>query len=154
MSNAPFLITAFDKTNPKNDLHWVPDGENMWFLPCILGLVNHTYSGYWYGTQRSFEDQHYHTGIAQGTVLHGEMFLDCGNEKLTLKSSDSFLLPPNTVHSADMIPDEKGFLFFGIVVGKAHYINNHETLDVTSYYDLVTKHYSKHGLSLDAVAIN
>lgn len=149
-----FLIKEIRSIDPLKDKQWVPDGENMWFLPTILDLVNKTYSGYWYGTQPTIEGEHYHTGIAQGTILHGRMQLVYNDTELELNARDSFLLPPNTRHSANMIPDEKGFLIFGIIVGQSRYADNNETLDVASYYESVTKHYNSHGINFDKIAIN
>lgn len=152
--NKSFLIRSNETIDPSQDKNWVPDGEDMWFLPCVLDRKNSTYSGYWYGTRHSFEDQHYHTGIAQGTVLQGEMLLEFENEKLTLKQQGGFLLPPHTIHSAEMIPDEKGFLMFGIIVGETHYLSGSEILDANSYYDKVTQHYSKYKLSMERVFVS
>lgn len=154
MSIKPFLIKPIASINPSQDRYWIPDGENMWFLPCVLDLINQTYSGYWYGSKDSVEDKHYHTGIAQGTVLHGEMQLICKNKKLTLKPNDSFLLPPNTIHSAKMIPDEKGFLIFGIIVGNTNYIDDEEFLGAAEYYELVTKYYSNYNIDMGNIALN
>jgi hypothetical protein len=153
-TNESFLIKEINSIDPSKDKQWVPDGENMWFLPIVLDFINQTYSGYWYGTKHAVEDKHYHTGLAQGTVLQGKMLLFYDDKKLTLKSHDSFLLPPNTIHSADMIPGEKGFLIFGIIVGQTRYIDNNEFLDVESYYDSVIRHYNSFGLNPDKIAIN
>ncbi len=88
------------------------------------------------------------------TIFYGEMILACNNEETLFKPQSSFLLPPDIIHSADMIPDERGFLIFGIIVGTTHYVNSDESLDINSYYDLVSKHYLKHNLTLERIAIN
>jgi hypothetical protein len=150
----PFLINPNETADPLQDKRWVPDGEDMWFLPYVLDRVNNTYSGYWYGVCHSFEEQHYHTGIAQGTVLQGKMRLECEGGKLTLKKQDSFLLPPHTIHSADLIPNEKGFLIFGIIVGKTHYLSGSEILDVDSYYDKVVQYYSNNKVSMENIFVS
>lgn len=148
------IIAPIDSINPSRDHYWVPDGEDMWFLPCVLDFINNTYSGYWYGIKHEIEDEHHHSGVAQGMVLHGEMILKCSNEKSMLKPQGAFLLPPKTIHSADMIPAENGFLMFGFIVGITYYINSGLKLDVSSYYDMICEHYTKHALSLERIAIN
>lgn len=149
----PFFITDLGRIDLEHDRKWVPDGENMWFLPCVLDFVNNCYSGYWYGTKNSFEEEHAHTGITHGTVLRGEVLLFCNGEKSVIKQNESFLLPPHILHSAELNIGPEGFLFFGIVVGSSNYVN-HDVHDVASYYAEVSKYYLAHGVSLDKVIVN
>lgn len=144
-----FLIKAMDHINPQQDHRWVPDGENMWFLPCIIDLKNKTHSGYWYGTHKFLETSHYHTGVAHGTVLRGKILLSCNEEIITINENESFLLPPNLTHSAELIPGENGFLFFATAVAKAIYRNSEEVLDADNYYASIIKYYTEHKINLD-----
>ncbi len=150
----PFLINTLNQVNPTDDKRWIFDGKDEWFLPCVIDLANKTYSGYWYMTQDYFESEHYHTGIAHGTVLQGEILLFCNNEKFIIQKNESFLLPPNLLHTAELITCSEGFLFFGVVVGDTHYVDSGQKFNVTTYHAATCKHYREQGLSLDEIVIN
>lgn len=149
-----FLIKPLKEIDPGHDHRWVPDGENMWFLPCVLDLINNSYSGYWYGTKTYFEELHSHTGISHGTVLRGELLLFYNDKEVTVKQNESFLLPPHLLHTASLVTGPEGFLFFGVIVGHSNYVNTNEMHDAASYYAAVYKHYLAHKLTLDNIAIN
>lgn len=143
------LIHEFDDINPLIDHTWVPDGPDQWFLPTYIDLLNNSYSGYWYCLNKSIEDLHYHTGISQGLVLRGKIDFLIDNKKISIDQHKTFLLPPNTLHSAVLIPTEKGFLFFGTVVGTTHYQNTNEIIDANQYLQLVRQHYQKNKLPFE-----
>lgn len=147
-----YLLKNLNKINPKADHRWVPDGKNIWFLPCILDLINDTYAGYWYANKTYTEKLHQHTAISEGYVFYGEFRLRCNNKNFSIKKNSGFILPPNIPHTAKLIPEKQGFLYFGTVVGQAVYKN--ETLDAKSYYDEVIKHYRKHRVDLNRIFIN
>ena len=146
--NKLYLINNFD-ADPQNDPSWVPEDHNQWFKPCFLDLVNLTYSGYWYSKQKDIENTHYHSGISSGIVLRGEMLLYYNGLQIHIHKNDNFLLLPHTKHSAELLPDDRCFLFFGTVVGLTYYEDSEKRLDVSSYLDLVSEHYLKYKLPFD-----
>lgn len=152
LTKTPFLINSIQIPDPQKDKRWVPDGENMWFFPCVIDLKNHTYGGWWYGTKNSHEALHYHTGIAQGNVLSGEMTLECSGKKYVLKEKDGFLLPPETKHTAELIVGKLGFLFFGIIVGQTIYQDGPEKLDAQTYYNMVENYYKQNQIDISHIS--
>jgi len=131
---------------PKEDDRWVPDGDNFWFLPWLFDFQNDAYGGYWYSKTNSIEPLHYHSGIVQGTLLKGEIILNCEEEKTLFHENDSFILPPNIFHSAELIAKDNEFLMFACVHGKTYYNEGKEILDANSYFELVKKQYEEFNL--------
>jgi quercetin dioxygenase-like cupin family protein len=138
------VIKAFESVDPVNDHRWMPDGDGQWFLPHFIDLKNNTYSGYWYANKHCVEGEHTHSGISFGTMLRGKILILCEGKRYTISKNHNFLMEPNVLHSAELIPSDSGFLTFGTVVGVTDH--NGEKSDAKSYYDRVREHYLKQGI--------
>lgn len=149
-----YIINLGDLENDSLDPQWIQEHEGLWFKPTRLDTLHEYYTGYWYADRGCSGGFHYHSGATHGINIYGSMvFTDSEGKIISTNPNQYIYIPAGTTHKAEIITDNRGFLFYGTIEGSITYLDENNNpkskLDVFNYLQLAEKHYKKFNLDIN-----